>query len=65
MQDSVKNSTKTILIRVTSFVDGGVEKEYYRNTITWSPDVYFPYESIEQSLRVLYPKGRLVSFTVG
>lgn len=51
-----------ILIYVLAVQNGGTFKTLYQNSIEWSNDLKFPFDSLYDTLKLLYPKADYIEF---
>ena len=54
-----------VKIRVSKVQSDGTLKELYRNSVQWSEDIQFPFNSVYSTLRILYPAtGVVIQFMI-
>lgn len=49
-----------IRIFVKRFLNNGDLKVLYQNTIVWNKEIQFPFNSMYESLRMLYPADNVI-----
>lgn len=57
---------RTILIRITqpNLAKVGTDKEVYRNTVSFDPNISFPYEKFLEVFSMIYNKpGTIIHFS--